>query len=137
MGSNPTHVVVSVTYGLNAFMTFKKKVNHSSRIQDIEASLHIAVRKIPQFEIEGEGHIILNEKLNETVRDLNIQIYSDAVVNVPASYQESAKVLKELQEKARYTTRVTSFKVVPLETYCGGTEVILTRLKAHRRICRK
>ena len=69
-GSGPTHIVASITYGMNAIMIFEKVtgkrnksikdpqvVSEPESQEQVGGKLSIAVNSIPGFSISGEGEI--------------------------------------------------------------------------------
>ncbi|RXN35957.1 stonustoxin subunit alpha-like protein [Labeo rohita] len=50
-----THVVTAVLYGAQAFLAFDRSFAEDEDKQEIEGELHVMVKKIPGFSIEGKG----------------------------------------------------------------------------------
>ena len=88
-GSGPTHIVASITYGINAIFIFEKVSNfHSIEIihpppqvvsesesqESVGGKLSIAVNAIPGFSISGEGEINMDESNREFYESITCKV---------------------------------------------------------------
>ena len=89
-GSGPTHIVASITYGMNAIMIFEKVtgsygkmrptespqvVSESESQEQVGGQLSIAVNSIPGFSISGEGEINMDETNKEFYESITCKVH--------------------------------------------------------------
>eukprot|EP00079_Xenopus_tropicalis_P013911 XP_002943512.2 PREDICTED: uncharacterized protein LOC100491922 [Xenopus tropicalis] len=92
-----THVVTGILYGAKAFLVFDSERSSSGKTQDISGSLHVMVRKIPAFSIDGEGAVKLNENEKEIVSNFNCRFHGDfALDKNPVTFEDAIKVYASL-----------------------------------------
>uniref|UniRef100_A0A8B9HNX5 SNTX thioredoxin-like domain-containing protein n=1 Tax=Astyanax mexicanus TaxID=7994 RepID=A0A8B9HNX5_ASTMX len=77
-----THVVTAVLYGSQVFMVFDRTTADNEDKQEVEGTLHVMVKKIPSFSIEGDGALKMNEK--------------EKKVSNPTTYMEALQLYKKL-----------------------------------------
>ena len=58
-----THVVSTVTYGMGANFKLTRRFKREESQQEISGSLHVLVKSIPAFSIEGKASINITGKL--------------------------------------------------------------------------
>uniref|UniRef100_A0A8B9HMP1 SNTX thioredoxin-like domain-containing protein n=1 Tax=Astyanax mexicanus TaxID=7994 RepID=A0A8B9HMP1_ASTMX len=75
-----THVVTAVLYGSQVFMVFDRTTADNEDKQEVEGTLHVMVKKIPSFSIEGDGALKMNEKEKKN----------------PTTYMEALQLYKKL-----------------------------------------
>ena len=89
-GSGPTHIVASITYGINAIFIFEKVsnfyysfeiiphppqvVSESESQESVGGKLSIAVNAIPGFSISGEGEINMDESNREFYESITCKV---------------------------------------------------------------
>ncbi|XP_038657081.1 verrucotoxin subunit beta-like [Scyliorhinus canicula] len=92
-----THVVTGVLYGAEAFFVFDRDYSSSDNVQDVEGSLHVMVKKIPTFQIEGKGSLKLSDAERKTVESFSCTFHGDFLLDRnPVSYQEAIEVYASL-----------------------------------------
>ncbi|XP_072356712.1 uncharacterized protein, partial [Scyliorhinus torazame] len=103
-----THVVTGVLYGAQAFLVFDRDYSSGDNVQEVEGTLHVMVKKIPTFQIEGKGSLKLSDAEKKTVESFSCTFHGDFFLDRnPESYQEAVelyaslpKLLGEQGEKA-------------------------------------
>ena len=97
--TDATDVVVAIQYGAGAIFTFDRSVKQNEAKRDIKGTLEVAVKKIPTFEVNGEGKVEINEQQKKNTESFTCKFHGDFVLrNHPGTYQEAIKVYKELPE---------------------------------------
>ncbi|TFK05529.1 slit-like protein 3 protein [Platysternon megacephalum] len=92
-----THVVTAVLYGAQAFFVFDREVSSSEDVREIEGKLQIAIKKIPQFSIEGEGAVRMDEKEKLNAENFNCKFHGDfALEKNPTNFQDAMKTYSTL-----------------------------------------
>ncbi|KAL7852417.1 hypothetical protein SRHO_G00182020 [Serrasalmus rhombeus] len=97
-----THVVTAVLYGGQAFMVFDKTVSENENKQEAEGNLRVMVKKIPQFSIEGEGALKMNENEKKMADNISCTFYGDYELHEnPTTYMEALQLYKKLPSLLR------------------------------------
>jgi len=97
--TDATDVVVAIQYGAGAIFTFDRSVKQNENKRDIKGTLSVAVKKIPTFEVSGEGKVEINEQEKKNTESFTCKFHGDFVLrNHPGTYQEAIKVYKELPD---------------------------------------
>ena len=97
--TDATDVVVAIQYGAGAIFTFDRSVKQNEDKREISGSLAIAVKKIPTFEISGEGKVEINEQDKKNTESFTCKFHGDFILKThPGTYQEAIKVYKQLPE---------------------------------------
>ena len=97
--TDATDVVVAIQYGAGAIFTFDRSVKMSEKKRDIQGNLEVAVKKIPTFEVNGQGKVEIGETEKKNTESFTCKFHGDFVLrNHPGTYQEAIKVYKELPE---------------------------------------
>ena len=73
-----THVITEVTMGFNAYLMFEKQIEKHQTKKQIEGSLDILIKALPNMEIDGEAQINFNETENITRHALSFTFIGDA-----------------------------------------------------------
>ena len=73
-----THVITEVTTGFNAYLLFEKEIEKHQTKKQIEGSLDILIKALPNMEIDGEAQINFNETENITRHALSFTFIGDA-----------------------------------------------------------
>ncbi|KAL6481770.1 hypothetical protein MHYP_G00098500 [Metynnis hypsauchen] len=99
---NATHVITAVLYGAQAFMVFDQTASENEDTQEIEGNLRVMVKKIPQFSIEGEGGLKMNENEKEKAEKISCIFYGDYELDEnPTTYMEALQLYKKLPSLLR------------------------------------
>uniref|UniRef100_A0AAR2JUA2 SNTX thioredoxin-like domain-containing protein n=1 Tax=Pygocentrus nattereri TaxID=42514 RepID=A0AAR2JUA2_PYGNA len=149
-----THVVTAVLYGGQAFMVFDKTVSEKEDKQEAEGNLRVMVKKIPQFSIEGEGALKMNENEKKMADNISCTFYGDYELQEnPTTYMEALQLYKKLPSLLRqrendavpvrvwlYPLARLDSKAAKLEREIGETlvakvEVLLEELGDAERRC--
>uniref|UniRef100_A0A8C0GVG8 Uncharacterized protein n=1 Tax=Chelonoidis abingdonii TaxID=106734 RepID=A0A8C0GVG8_CHEAB len=92
-----THVVTAVLYGAQAFFVFDREVSSSENVGEIEGKLQLAIKMIPQFSIEGEGAVKMDEKEKLNTENFNCKFHGDfALEKNPTNFQDAMKIYSTL-----------------------------------------
>ncbi|XP_066574213.1 stonustoxin subunit beta-like [Amia ocellicauda] len=94
-----THVITAVLYGAQAFLVFDQTASKDENKQDILGNLHVMVKKIPSFSIEGEGAQIMTEEDKKKVEKFICKFYGDFQLKQnPTTYLEAVQVYSKFPE---------------------------------------
>lgn len=97
--TDATDVVVAIQYGAGAIFTFDRSVSQNERKRDIQGTLAVMVKKIPTFEVSGEGKVQIGEEERKNTDSFTCKFHGDFVLrNHPGTYQEAIKVYKDLPD---------------------------------------
>ncbi|CAF0939829.1 unnamed protein product [Rotaria sordida] len=92
-----THVVTSVLYGAEAFFIFDRTLSSEENHQDVQGKLEIMLKKIPKFEISGNGELNLNENDKVFIDKLTCTLYGDFNFDYnPSTFEEAVKLYQQL-----------------------------------------
>ena len=72
-----THVISEVTYGFNAFLMFEKAYDKTEQAKEIGGSLHVLIKKIPSFSIEGSASVDFVENQTDFKNSISFQFRGD------------------------------------------------------------
>ena len=72
-----THVITEVTYGFNAYLMFEKAYDKTEQAKVIGGSLHVLIKKIPSFSIEGSASVEFGENVTEFKNSISFQFRGD------------------------------------------------------------
>ena len=92
-----THIIAGITYGANAFFRFEKSLSENETKKDVGGSLEIEVKKIPSFNISGDGKVNINEEDKKRVNNVKCEFYGDYTgIHIPTSFEDAVRVLAQL-----------------------------------------
>ncbi|KAM7018554.1 cytolytic toxin-alpha-like [Tautogolabrus adspersus] len=92
-----THVVTAILYGAQAFFVFDREVSQKENQQDIEGNLKLAINKIPNLPIEGDGSLKMEEKEKASVEKFSCSFFGDfSLERTLTSFQEAVQVYQSL-----------------------------------------
>ena len=92
-----THIIAGITYGANAFFRFEKSLSENETKKDVGGSLEIEVKKIPSFNISGDGKVDINEEDKKRVNNVKCEFYGDYTgIHIPTSFEDAVRVLAQL-----------------------------------------
>ncbi|XP_016116163.1 LOW QUALITY PROTEIN: stonustoxin subunit alpha-like [Sinocyclocheilus grahami] len=92
-----THVVTAVLYKAQAFMVFDQMSSKDEKKQEIEGKLHVMVRKLPGFSIEGEGSVNMTEDEKKIAENITCIFHGDFHLEQnPTTYTEALNLYKRL-----------------------------------------
>jgi len=128
-----THVVSSVTYGLNAFFNFRKTVSTSSERQELAGTLQAMVKSIPSFSIEGTATLKI-EGTRKTVFDqTRVSLNGDFLLDFsPTTFEDAIRAYKKITGLLSNTdtsnAQIVEVKLSPITEYCTSADVTLVRI---------
>ncbi|XP_036419453.1 verrucotoxin subunit beta-like [Colossoma macropomum] len=94
-----THVVTAVLYGAQAFMVFDCTAADYDDKQKVEGNLHVLIKKIPSFSIEGSASLELNESEKKMAEKISVTFHGDyELENNPTTYLEAIETYKTLPQ---------------------------------------
>ncbi|XP_037643291.1 uncharacterized protein LOC119498440 isoform X1 [Sebastes umbrosus] len=92
-----THVVTGILYGAQAFFVFDREVSEKEDHQDIQGNLKVMIKKIPCFDIKGEGSLKMENKDKENVEKFSCRFFGDfSLQKPPTSFQDAVEVYQSL-----------------------------------------
>lgn len=95
--SNATHVVTGILYGANAFFVFDSEKLDSSSVQNIGASMHTAIKKIPSFDFEAKVDVKLSKEEKAVTDKFSCKFYGDFILDSnPSTFEDAVKTYSQL-----------------------------------------
>ncbi|XP_074506018.1 uncharacterized protein LOC141776383 isoform X1 [Sebastes fasciatus] len=92
-----THVVTGILHGAQAFFVFDREVSLKEDHQVIQGNLKVMIKKIPDFAIEGEGSLKMEDKDKENVEKFSCRFFGDfSLQKPPTSFQDAVEVYQSL-----------------------------------------
>lgn len=129
-----THVVTSVTYGMDANMNFKYILQESDSQEDIMGSLSVSVNAIPGMEISGSGEVNLSDHDREVMNHTTIKTFGDFTLtgsDLPVTYEEAVNFYTLLPtlmgEEAEWWPQAAPIEIhlTPITDICTEGDMIL------------
>ena len=77
-----THVVTEVTYGFNAYLLFEKEYDKTEQAKQIGGSLHVLIKKMPNFSIEGDASVNFVENQTEFKNSISFEFRGDTKLGI-------------------------------------------------------
>uniref|UniRef100_A0A671NRM5 Fibronectin type-III domain-containing protein n=1 Tax=Sinocyclocheilus anshuiensis TaxID=1608454 RepID=A0A671NRM5_9TELE len=91
-----THVITAVLYGAQAFMVFDRTFSDDENHQEIEGELHVMVKSIPGFSIEGQGAVEMTDGHKEKAKNITCTFHGDVHLKQnPTTYMEALEVYRK------------------------------------------
>uniref|UniRef100_A0A3B4T6R7 Stonustoxin subunit alpha-like n=1 Tax=Seriola dumerili TaxID=41447 RepID=A0A3B4T6R7_SERDU len=92
-----THVVTGILYGANAFFVFDSEKLEDSSVQDVQGGMKAVIKKIPDFDIEGQVDIKLTDKEKALTDTLSCKFLGDFLLESnPATFEKAVKTYIKL-----------------------------------------
>ena len=125
-----THVVTSVTYGLDAVFVFKRLLESHETEEQITGSLKISIDKIPGAAIKGEGQVDISDTDKATMNHTSLTMYGDFSPETPAptTFEDAIEFYKNLSVLASNGGQILEVHLTPLEDACTDADFILNDL---------
>jgi len=127
-----THVVTSVTYGMNCNFVFKRDLSSSESKSNIEGELEIAIKSIPSFSISGSGNVSLSESQNQAVNRTTLTVYGDMTLDpgddFPTTYMGAIEWYANLPSFANKNHKALEVHLTPIEEICDPEDYILNEI---------
>jgi len=128
-----SHVVSSVTYGLNAFFTFKKTTSNSKEKQEIQGTLQAMVKSIPSFSIEGKASLKVEGIRKNVFDQTKVSLNGDFLLaHSPTTFAEAIKAYKQITGLLTNTdssnAQIVEVQLSPIQDYCTNADVVLVKI---------
>jgi len=127
--NNPfTHVVTSVTYGLDCNFVFKHLLQKDEEESQITGSLKIAINNIPSFAISGSGEVNLTDSEKNSLEHTSLKMYGDFSLNegsLPTDFDSAVEFYKRLPILASEQATILEVYMTPIEDICKAEDYIL------------
>jgi len=125
-----THVVTSVTYGLDAVFVFKRMLESHETEEEITGSLEVSINNIPGAAIEGEGHVDISDSDRATMNHTYLTMYGDFSPETPAptTFEDAIEFYKNLSVIASNGGQIIEVHLTPLTDVCTKEDFILNDL---------
>ncbi|CAF1223930.1 unnamed protein product [Rotaria sp. Silwood1] len=92
-----THVVTGVLYGAEAFFVFDRTISAGESKKEISGTLHVMIKKIPGFQIDGKAKLNMSENEKYFVDKMNCKFYGDFRVSEnPSTFEEAVRIYRQL-----------------------------------------
>ncbi|CAF1519844.1 unnamed protein product [Didymodactylos carnosus] len=92
-----THVVTGISYGAEAFFIFDRILSSNENRTEVHGHVEAMLKKIPKFEISGNGKLDLNDNEKKIAERLTCQFYGDFhIEHNPSTFEEAVKLYQRL-----------------------------------------
>ena len=92
-----THVVTGVVYGADAFFVFDRDIEGKEDYQEVHGAMQIAIKSIPNIQIEGDGKVKIESKTKEKTDKFHCKFYGDILLpENPTTFEGAVKVYQDL-----------------------------------------
>eukprot|EP00092_Neocalanus_flemingeri_P019418 GFUD01021033.1.p1 GENE.GFUD01021033.1~~GFUD01021033.1.p1 ORF type:complete len:1054 (-),score=234.72 GFUD01021033.1:7-3144(-) len=131
--NNPyTHVVTSVTYGLDCNFVFKYMLSEHETESSITGELSIAINNIPSFSISGSGSVNLTESEKSLMERTSLKMYGDFSLDsdetIPSNFDQACGFYKRLPILATTQASILEVHMTPIEDFCTAEGDILNEI---------
>merc|ERR1711892_267763 len=127
-----THVVTSVTYGLDCNFVFKYMLNEHETESSITGELGIAINNIPSFSISGSGSVNLTESEKNLMEKTSLKMYGDFSLGpdetIPSNFDQACDFYKQLPILATTQASIVEVHMTPIEDICTAEDYILNEI---------
>jgi len=128
-----THVVTSVTYGLDCNFVFKYFLEEHESESKIAGDLEIAINNIPSFSISGKGEVDLSESEQNMMEKTQLVMYGDMSLDadsppLPTDFDTACNFFKALPHMANKHVEVLEVHMTPIEDICDATDNLLNEI---------
>jgi len=128
-----THVVTSVTYGLDCNFVFKKMLEKHETESSITGELGIAINNIPSFSISGKGQVNLTESEQSMMEQTSLVMYGDFSLNsdsppLPTDFDSACEFYKALPTLATQQQTILEVHMTPIEEICTAEDYLLNEI---------
>ncbi|XP_049915331.1 stonustoxin subunit beta-like [Epinephelus moara] len=97
--SGATHVVTGILYGANAFFVFDSEKLEASKVQNVQGSMQVVIKKIPSLSMEGKAEINLNDEEKDLTNKFSCKFFGDFILESnPTTFEEAVKVYVQLPQ---------------------------------------
>jgi len=128
-----THVITSVTYGLDANFIFKYLLSDRESKENIYGELSLTVTAVPGLAITGSGSVNLTESQTEMMERSKISVKMDGGTGnwTVTKFQQALDFYRDLPAQGgtaenNYTgTAILGFHLSPLTDICGDADFVL------------
>ena len=129
--NGPTHVVTSVTYGMQTNILFKKDAATNESKEALSKNLIHAVKSIPSYKVKVHSGIGTDGKIKKTVENVYVKLFGDFLSSVePTTFEESVIAYRNLSshlgEATGYPNAVKlNMRLTPLKRFCRAHDNML------------
>ena len=124
----PTHIVSSITRGMNAVFEFQTKTDNEKNNDVIGGSLTIKFQAFP-IGIGGTADFKMKSEESKLFEETDIFFFGDTVLDkVPTDINEAKEAIKTLSKLAQNSTAIISYEISPITKYCDETTTFLKSL---------
>ena len=109
-----TDVVVGILYGAKALMVFDKEVSEDESLREVESTMKVLVKSLPDIAVDGHGSVEITEEQKKNTENMRCKIYGDfRTSESPTSYEEAVRLFKQFPSLIDENGE----KAVPIEVY--------------------
>ena len=128
-----THVVTSVTYGLECNFVFKYMLAEHESESMITGNLSIAINNIPSFSISGKGSVNLTESEQSMMANTQLVMYGDMSLDaesppLPTDFDTACKFFEALPHMASRQATILEVHMTPIEDICNAEDYLLNEI---------
>jgi hypothetical protein len=131
-GEDVTHVVTSITWGLNAFLVFEYQLAEHESTENIYGELKLTVSAIPGLSVSGSGSVNLTESQKNLMNRTSIEVYGMGDNTLITDFDEACKAYQELPTLSANPgeQKVIEVRLTPITDICTEAEYLLHELSA-------
>ncbi len=94
-----THICIQIEYGAGYCLMFERDLDELSSDKKIEGSLHVLVKSIPSFQIDGSGKVDIAENEKKISEKVRVKYFGDISPTQPIiSFEDACIAIRELQK---------------------------------------
>jgi len=134
-----THIVTSVTYGMDANMRMQYLLQESDSAENIYGSLKISVNSIPSFNISGSGSVNISSHDKDIFDACSIQVEGDYDASgvdlekpkdfeTAVAYYGKLPELLGLEDEWWPRASIIEAHLTPINEICTDTEMLLLEI---------
>jgi len=129
-----THVVTSVTYGLDCNFVFKYMLASHETESSITGELGIAINNIPSFSISGKGSVNLTESEQSMMSNTHLNMYGDFTLDsssnltLPTDFESACRFFGGLPHLASTQATILEVHMTPIEDICDAEDYLLNEI---------
>ena len=126
--NGPTHVVSSITRGMNAVFEFQKKKDTEANKDTIAGSFEIYM-ETGVVGLGGSANISIKSDQKDILEDSEVLFYGDAILeNIPSNANDSLRIIHGLPKLAQKSEAILSYGLSPITKFCDETTTFLNSL---------
>ena len=128
--NGPTHVVSSITRGMNGFFEFQKKSDNETNKDTIGGSFTLKFTDpVTTISLEGSATIKVSSDEATVLENSELLFYGDTILEkIPSTAQESLEVIHSLPKLAKKSEAILTYGLSPITRFCDETTTFLNSL---------